>query len=68
MLKIHGFQNHTSIHSSPPPQAKSSPREFLVNTGGELGENALRTIEPLGNKFRIIRFRDLETVRLNGPT
>ena len=29
---------------------------ILVNTGGELGENALRTITPLGDKFRIIRF------------
>ena len=40
---------------------------ILVNTGGELGENALRTIEPLGNKFRIIRFRDLENSPFEWP-
>ncbi len=40
---------------------------ILVNTGGELGENALRTIEPLGNKFRIIRFRDLEDSHFEWP-
>ena len=40
---------------------------ILVNTGGELGENALRTIEPLGDKFRIIRFRDLENSHFEWP-
>ena len=40
---------------------------ILVNTGGELGENALRTIEPLGEKFRIIRFRDLENSPFEWP-
>ena len=40
---------------------------ILVNTGGELGENALRTIEPLGEKFRIIRFRDLEESHFEWP-
>lgn len=34
---------------------------ILVNTGGELGPNALRLVEPLGDKFRIIRFTDLES-------
>ena len=38
---------------------------IFVNTGGELGENALRTIEPLGHKFRIIRFTDLENNPFN---
>ena len=40
---------------------------ILVNTGGELGENALRTITPLGDKFRIIRFRDLEDSHFEWP-
>ena len=40
---------------------------ILVNTGGELGENALRTIEPLGDNFRIIRFRDLENSPFEWP-
>ena len=40
---------------------------ILVNTGGELGENALRVIEPLGDKFRIIRFRDLENSHFEWP-
>ena len=40
---------------------------ILVNTGGELGENALRTIQPLGDKFRIIRFRDLESSHFEWP-
>lgn len=34
---------------------------ILVNTGGELGENALRTIQPLRDAFRIIRLSDLES-------
>ena len=40
---------------------------ILVNTGGELGPNALRLIEPLGDKFRIIRFRDLEDSPFEWP-
>ena len=40
---------------------------ILVNTGGELGENALRTIDPLGDNFRIIRFRDLENSPFEWP-
>ena len=40
---------------------------IFVNTGGELGENALRTIVPLGDKFRIIRFRDLENSPFEWP-
>ena len=40
---------------------------ILVNTGGELGENALRTITPLGDKFRIIRFSDLENSPFEWP-
>ena len=40
---------------------------LFVNTGGELGENARRTIEPLGDKFRIIRFTDLENSPFNWP-
>ena len=40
---------------------------ILVNTGGELGANALRLVEPLGDKFRIIRFRDLESSPFEWP-
>ena len=40
---------------------------ILVNTGGELGRNALRLIEPLGNKFRIIRFSELEDSPFEWP-
>ena len=40
---------------------------IFVNTGGELGENALRTITPLGDKFRIIRFSDLESSPFDWP-
>ena len=40
---------------------------FLVNTGGEIGENALRTITPLGNKFRVIRFSTLENSPFEWP-
>ena len=40
---------------------------ILVNTGGEIGDNALRTITPLGDKFRIIRFRDLENSPFEWP-
>ena len=51
--------------ASLPPFADNT--RILVNTGGELGENALRTIEPLGDKFRIIRFRDLEDSPFEWP-
>ena len=40
---------------------------ILVNTGGELGENALSTIVPLGDKFRIIRFSTLENSPFEWP-
>ena len=40
---------------------------IFVNTGGELGENALRAITPLGDKFRIIRFSDLENSPFDWP-
>ena len=40
---------------------------ILVNTGGELGPNALGTIIPLGDKFRIIRFSDLENSPFEWP-
>ena len=51
--------------ASLPPFADNT--RFLVNTGGELGPNALRLIAPLGNKFRIIRFRDLEDSPFEWP-
>ncbi len=40
---------------------------ILVNTGGELGPNALRLVEPLGDKFRVIRFSDLESSPFEWP-
>ena len=40
---------------------------ILVNTGGELGPNALRLIEPLGDKFRVLRFSDLESSPFDWP-
>ena len=40
---------------------------ILVNTGGELGPNALRLVEPLGDKFRVIRFSDLESSPFDWP-
>ena len=40
---------------------------ILVNTGGELGPNALSAIIPLGDKFRIIRFSDLENSPFEWP-
>ena len=40
---------------------------FLVNTGGELGPNALRLVEPLGDKFRVIHFSDLESSPFDWP-
>ncbi len=40
---------------------------IFVNTGGEFGDNALRTIEPLGEKFRTVRFNDLENSPFDWP-
>ena len=40
---------------------------ILVNTGGEIGENALRTITPLGDKFHVIRFSTLENSPFEWP-
>lgn len=40
---------------------------FLVNTGSELGPNALRLVEPLGDKFRVIHFSDLESSPFDWP-
>ena len=40
---------------------------IFVNTGGELGDNLLRTIEPLGEKFRVIRFTDLASSPFDWP-
>ena len=40
---------------------------ILVNTGGDLGPNALRLIEPLGDRFRIIRFSELENSPFDWP-
>lgn len=40
---------------------------LIVDTGGEWGPNALRTIDPIKDKLRIIRYSDLENSRLTGP-
>ncbi len=40
---------------------------IFVNTGGEFGDNAIRTIEPLGEKFRTVRFNDLENSPFDWP-
>lgn len=40
---------------------------ILVNTGGELGPNALRLVEPLGDRFRVVRFNDLENSPFEWP-
>ena len=40
---------------------------ILVNTGGELGPNALGAIIPLGDKFRMTRFSDLENSPFTWP-
>ena len=34
---------------------------LIVDTGGEWGPNALRTIDPIRDKLRIIRYSDLES-------
>ncbi len=51
--------------ASLPPFKDQTP--FLVNTGGELGANALRMVEPLGNKFRIVHFSVLENSPFEWP-
>ena len=48
------------------PPFKDQTR-FLVNTGGELGDNALRMVEPLGDKFNIISFSTLESSPFDWP-
>ena len=52
--------------ASLPPFADNltNPREYRRRVGRP---NALRTIEPLGDKFRIIRFRDLENSPFEWP-
>ena len=40
---------------------------LIVDTGGEWGPNALRTIDPIRDKFRIIRYSDLETSPFDWP-
>ena len=68
-LPILGFQRTILIHFSlqPPYRLFKDQRRFLVNTGGELGANALRMVEPLEEKFRIIRFSDLEDSPFDWP-
>ena len=38
---------------------------ILVNTGGELSDNLLNTVQGLGDKFRIVYFNDLENSSFN---
>ena len=40
---------------------------LIVDTGGEWGPNALRTIDPIKDKLRIIRYSDLESSPFNWP-
>ena len=40
---------------------------FIVDTGGEWGPNALRTIDPIKDKLRIIRYSDLESSPFDWP-
>ena len=40
---------------------------LIVDTGGEWGPNALRTIDPIRDKFRIIRYSDLESSPFDWP-
>ena len=40
---------------------------LIVDTGGEWGPNALRTIDPLKDKLRIIRYSDLEDSPFDWP-
>ena len=40
---------------------------IFVHTGGEIGVNAQRTIDPLGGDFRVIHFSDLESSPFEWP-
>ena len=40
---------------------------LIVDTGGEWGPNALRTIDPIRDKLRIIRYSDLESSPFHWP-
>ena len=40
---------------------------LIVDTGGEWGPNALRTIDPIRDKLRIIRYSDLENSPFDWP-
>ena len=40
---------------------------LIVDTGGEWGPNALRTIDPIKDKLRIIRYSDLESSPFDWP-
>ena len=40
---------------------------MIVDTGGEWGPNALRTIDPIKDKLRIIRYSDLENSPFDWP-
>ena len=40
---------------------------LIVDTGGEWGPNALRTIDPIKDKLRIIRYSDLENSPFDWP-
>ena len=40
---------------------------LIVDTGGEWGPNALRTIDPIKDKLRIIRYSDLESSPFHWP-
>ena len=40
---------------------------LIVDTGGEWGPNALRTIDPIRDKLRIIRYSDLESSPFDWP-
>ena len=40
---------------------------LIIDTGGEWGPNALRTIDPIKDKLRIIRYSDLESSPFNWP-
>ena len=40
---------------------------FIVDTGGEWGPNALRTIDPIKDKLRIIRYSDLQSSPFDWP-
>ncbi len=40
---------------------------IIVNTGGGWGKNALRTIEPIKDKLRILNFRELESSHFKWP-